>query len=538
MPFTPINKTQPSGTSKGFTPMVQGTTDTTTKSPSLLGTVGNFAKGIGSAVMSGLSKFGTGIGASAGETVLGTAKTALDITSGLGKTVGADTQYSEQYAKSIDTLKNTLYGNTGLRKEQLQSIPGQLGKATGEIAQLALPTGTVGRGKNLVADLEAGLSATKPAALIKSIPFVGKTLAYMGKKALNAVPEASLGFAYGKAKGESNVDALHTATGFALASMGFEIAGDTFKTVAGSVADNVARGLGVKGKMSVSQALQKIPNQIKALKVIADNTDGIKVKDISGVEKPYIPTKASIFETADAYTQIKKKVFDTYSELATKAGDASASFGVKDFNSVISSLKDLSKNATSGTKNKVNSIISDLEENYKLTDPKTGELLTFKNTPLKDIQDFVQKLNVDVNPQSDKAGSVVSQKASEVIREILDNKITKSTGEGYQAVRDQYSALKGIENDLTNQVKKEINKSGRTLPAFIEGLSTVESFLSLLHGDAFGAAQRIAPAAVLKTVANIKSSEKSLQRAFEMLNPEEKSLLRTRLTGVATPPGK
>ena len=283
--------------------------------------------------------------------------------------------------------------------------------------------------------------------------------------------------------------------------------------------------------MSDKQALDQVPKTIGALKTMSDYAGQITVKDASGVEKLWNPVKATILETADAFGQIKTKIYNQYTTLASKAGDQGANFSVKDFNDVIGHLNSLTKDATSGIKNKVATLIKDLEDNYATINSKSGQP-HFKNTDLNQIQNFIQNINKDVNPLSDSAGAKVSDSLSRFMRDIMDNKITNATGEGYQELRTQYSNLKSIEKGVTDQVKKKLNGAGGELGNFIKGAATLESIISLASGNLAGGIKEAALGAFAKTIGTIKDPESSLQRAFSQLKPTEQSALKTRLTGV------
>jgi hypothetical protein len=405
----------------------------------------------------------------------------------------------------------------------------QIGAGLESIAELALPTKGLGKAKGITSATELvpkaeGLLAKAPAAL----QTIGKAGAYIGQKVLNALPEAIFGGAYGYTKSGGDVgQAKSDALTFGLLSGAGELAGDAWKTVKGDLISNVQKALGAKGS-GVSNVLNKTKQSTRALQVINKLAPEIKVTDSAGVAKPFDPTKATFGETAQAYLQSKQKIYDAYTELATKAGDKGATFTTSDFDSVIKNLREASKDSTTPFKNKANSLIKDLYDNFATK----GK---FKNTDLKRMQDFVQKVNIDVNPVSDKAAAEMSAKASQSIREIMDAKIGGATGQQYQKLRNAYSDLMSIDKDLANQVKRAANQSGTKLGGWVEGYGTLETVLSILSQNPAQALRGGGTIALGKVMKYLKDPEVALRNAFQLMNDVEKTPGQIRLFGGAKP---
>jgi hypothetical protein len=500
----------------------------TASKPGLLQNIGSeISKNVGGTLKT-MGNTVTGIAKGIGQTVVGAGKTTSDI---LGMIPG---QVGQFFKGGAQLGQQTLQSPTLKPQGTAQSI-GNFAEKAGE---LLLPTKGITAAKEITAGIGAATEATSIGSAISRVPVVGKILGNITQTVLNALPEAGVGFTWGKTQGQSNKEAAGTGATFGILSALGEVAGTTWKSITGNIADNTLKALGMPRQFKLSDAGGVVPQAISALKTIADNTEGMVVKGIDGVEKAFDPTKATLFEQGQAFTQTKQKIYDQYTALAEKAGDKNAKFTADDFSKVQTELQSLLKNTTGSTKNAVEGYINDLKSNYgNVVKIKGGEMIKFTDTSLNNIQNFIQSVNKDVNPLSNKAGADVADKLSSSLRKIMDSKIESATDEGYQAIRKQYSDLKGIEKQLTNQVKKSLSQTGGKLSGFIEGVSSLESLVSVASGDFSGAVRKGIPAIVGKVMDIAKDPELSLQRAFQQLKPQEQSTLQTRAFGVPAPSG-
>ena len=95
-------------------------------------------------------------------------------------------------------------------------------------------------------------------------------------------------------------------------------------------------------------------------------------------------------------------------------------------------------------KNAAQSLINDMDSAF--------DDITKADIP--NAQKFLEALNSQTvsgffKGTSDAATSEINAGTARAIREAMDKTITETTGEGYQSLRSQYSALKSIEDDLS-----------------------------------------------------------------------------------------
>jgi hypothetical protein len=422
----------------------------------------------------------------------------------------------------------------------------EVGNIEGKAGELLLPTPEISEAKDVMGGIDVADTVAKIPGIgdtlaewvdtVKDTPYLGKALSYITDKAAKAIPEALFGTTWGLTQGQSPQQAAKTGETFGLLSGAGEAIGDGWRWLKGGIMDNIQKAIPTLNKLTPEQAATKGPQAYSAFKTMSDLADGIKVKTADGIEKAWEPTKDGFFEGLQGFNQVKNKVYQAYSDIATRAGDAGALFTDNDFAKVEEDLAKTQKNATSGFVGKSKSLIADLQRNYGVFDSE-GEFEYYKDTPLKDIQDFIQHINTDVNPGSDSAGAKVSDTASKSLRGVMDDKIENTTGEQYQKVRNDYSNLKSIEDGLVSSAKKSFNKVGGRVGQWVEGFGTIDTIVGALTnapGEALKGGLMVGLSELMKY---LKDPTIGMQNAFDMIEGEPAGPLESRLIGTGeTPP--
>lgn len=477
-----------------------------------------------------------GIGKGIGSTLVGTAKIGSEA---LGQTVGRLTNLAsgrglnpivdnQQIAQNIDKAVAPTGGWQ------------QVGNAEEKIGELAAPTDFISGAKDAI----EGIGAVKDATgAMESIPAVGKGLSYTTQKVLSAIPEAAFGGLYGLSQGENPKQAAEQGLGFGALSGAGEVVGDAYNAVKGGVVDNINKALGATGKMGVQQALDRIPKAMNAFETMANLASDITVKTPEGVEKAWEPTKDGFYEALQGLQQTKQKVFDAYTDLANQAGGQGVKMTGEDLGKVASKIASEGEDATSAFKSKATSLLNDLKDNFGSYDNK-GNFTGFEDTELPRIQKFIQKINTDVNPLSDKAAAEVSDTASKALRGIMDGKIENATtAEGategqsgqYQKLRTSYSNLKSIENDMVNQLKKSYRGVGGRVGQYVEGFGSLDTILGILSHNPIEMVKGIGTAGIGKLMNTLRDPEVGLQNAFKQIQDKGGSTIENRMLGGGGP---
>lgn len=297
------------------------------------------------------------------------------------------------------------------------------------------------------------------------------------------------------------------------------------RILTGSLEKNVGKAVGMTGRMGLADTEKAIPKAVNAFRTIAKNAKNTVVKDIDGIEKVFEPTKATFGETLQALKQTKDSLYNQWTNMAKEAGEQGVSFGADDFQKAIAALRQSTANSTTAWRNKAETLIGDMTRNYA---DETPNGVVFREVDPSDIQKFIENINVDINPMSDKAGSEVSSLLSRTLREMMDSKI-ESTGpgvKGYQALRNQYSELKSVENGLINQFKKSARGVGNGFPQWVEGFGTLDAIVGMVTQGPQAAIRGVGLNILAKTMRSLRDPENALKRSFKEIlresNPIDK----------------
>lgn len=449
-------------------------------------------------------QLGMGVAKSAAGTAAGAAKLGISGLNYLSKIPGLGFLNTPEDSKFMQPTKT-------LEKLAETTTPAEgVGKFGGDVAQFFLPGPTeekiAMKGLEFIDKLGLGL---KTAAVLKTAirgGTMGASMAPVAAVQSGGDPNAILGASLAGGFGGSIVE-------------GFSQIVKNVPFFQNKLGENISKALGISGKQTTGSFVAKNEKAIEGLKTIADNAAGAIVKDINGAEHAFDPAKATFQDTIQAWQIARDKVYDAYDALAKQAGDEGATFTQKDFKGVIKTIGDAAKNGTAAFKNKAASLIKDIQDNYGTVNAKDGDIY-FRDASLKDIQSFLEHVNTDVNPGSDKAGADLSIKAAQKIREILDDKITSATGEGYQALRNQYASLKSIEKELLNQGKKIYRGSGGWFGSYVNEFGTLDAFLGLLRGNVMEVVRGAGTKLIAENIKTMRDPEAALRTAFGQIGTE------------------
>ena len=504
-----------------------------------------------------ISRVATGLAqGSVGQEITGIAK-------GVGQTLTGIASVPQNIANAIVPPKGgqSALGPTISQQTSSALAPKGGWQQTGNVlekgAELLAPTDEISAAKDVMegADLAKtvakipgiGEGLVKGADFVKGIPYVGKALSYGAQKVLSALPEAGFGTAYGLSQGQTPGEAVKTGGVFGVLSGLGEVVGDTWRAVKGGVVDNIQKAVPTLNKLTPDQAVKKVPQALDAFKTMANLADDIKVKTVDGLEKQWEPTKDGFYEDLQAFQQSKQKVYDAYTELAKKAGDTGAVFSPENFATVEDDLSKTMKDTTSGFVGKAKSLIGDLQRNFGTFD-EDGQFMGYKSTDLSRIQKFIQDVNIDVNPGSDRAGAQVSDTASKSLRGVMDKKIENAlpppgaesvADKGrYQKLRDSYSNLKSIEDGLVSSTKKAFNKVGGRVGQWIEGFGAIDTIVGALTNAPVEAAKGGLLVGFSELMRYLKDPEVGLQNAFDQIINKDTGSLSNRVFGKGGPPAQ
>lgn len=444
--------------------------------------IGNFAKGIGVGALKAV-----------GETTLGAGQ--------LGRSV----------QKMLPSWMSTIPGSTGenifdpnqaqqLRDTVLSAnAPGQgTGKFLGTAAQYLLPTSSITRGQQIL-----GAAASKVPTTLGRMTAQGAARFLPEAVGTGAVSFVRSGGDVEQAKQEGML-----AGGF---SVGLGALGGLARATYWPVLDDsVNKALGVQGKKSGGVALNQTAQKTSGLQVLKDRAKELTVKLDDGSTAPFDPATATYNTTLQAWKSAKEKIFNEYTSLASKAGDT-ATLDLSGLRQQIANSLDAP--ILSVEKNAVRSVLKDFDVIFQ--NPNAVDLQTAER--------FVKSLNENTvqgffTGTSDAASSKVFAGTARLIREQLDEAITENTGQGYQALRSQYAALKSIEDDLVRRFQQDARQIGGGLPEYTGAFAS---------GDIIGSALSLDPAQFAKGATlgvfsalkrKLSNPERFLRRSFDLID--------------------
>lgn len=209
-------------------------------------------------------------------------------------------------------------------------------------------------------------------------------------------------------------------------------------------------------KKTLGQGEKYENDVLSALKTIKANADQLNIEDATG-EIITGRTPQTINELAQGLDQTKKLVFNQYDNLAKQAGTQGA----------VIDAKPIADEVAKVAENKA----------LQLTNPDIIKYAEDWSTRLRGLdaldtqttQEVIRLMNDNLsafyrNPTYDTASKVaVDAGIANNFRKALDNAIENATGEQYQILKNQYSSLKAIENDVVRASMRDARKNAKGL---------------------------------------------------------------------------
>jgi predicted proteasome-type protease len=209
-------------------------------------------------------------------------------------------------------------------------------------------------------------------------------------------------------------------------------------------------------KKTATQAEKYENDTLKALRTIKDNADNLKIEDATG-ELISGRTPQTINELSQGLEQTKKIVFEQYDSLAKKAGTKGA----------VIDAKPIADEVLKVTQNKALQITN--PEIITYAKSWEARLRNLDTLDTETTQAVIQNMNTNLqafykSPTYESASKVaIDAGIANNFRKALDKAIEGATGEQYQALKNQYAALKAIENDVVKATMRDAKKNVKGL---------------------------------------------------------------------------
>jgi hypothetical protein len=393
----------------------------------------------------------------------------------------------------------------------LQYVWGSISEqAQGGLKQIQQSGEDNGGGLNPIKGIEAGLQAGSGIASIVTSPLapifkpVGDVIGNVIQKSGEGYAKSPLVQKFAQSPAgevtERVVKNISNATNIAGAVAGFKggagatpkvasVTTELYKTLTTRSEQQIESAIlkkfekGVKptlaGKNTPAKLARYRDDVVTGVKTITQNKGNLTFIDDTG-EAITGQTPKSIQQLSEGLEQTKRAVFQQYDSLAKEAGEAGVKIPVQP---IVSEIDTVIKNPA-----------------LRLTNPRAvrhaqdfkDRLLETGDLDASITQDVVQNLNNSLkayyrNPNYETASQAsIDAMIANQLRKQLDAKISGLTGESYQALKNQYAALKAIENDVVKAALREARKSVKGLIDFTDifsGGQVVSGILSLNPGQ-------------------------------------------------------
>lgn len=226
-------------------------------------------------------------------------------------------------------------------------------------------------------------------------------------------------------------------------------------SIQNKVVDLFNKSIKPTAKKTIGQGDKYENDVLNALKTIKNNANDLNIEDATG--EIVSRTPQTIQELAQGVDQTKKLVFTQYDNLAKQAGTQGA---------VIEAMP-IADEVAKVAQNKALQLTN--PEVIKYAENWSDRLRAMGTLDTETTQEVVKLMNNNLqsfyrNPTYDTASKVaVDAGIANNFRAALDKAIEGATGKEYQALKNQYSALKAIENDVVRASMRDARKNVKGL---------------------------------------------------------------------------
>lgn len=262
------------------------------------------------------------------------------------------------------------------------------------------------------------------------------------------------------------------------------------------------------GKTTPNTLANYNDNVVKAVKTIKNNKDNLIFEGEAG-DMVTGKTPSNLNELTSAVEQTKKKIFSEYDSLAKTAGKSGVTV---DVNPIAKEL-DIVVNDKALAITNPGAINHAKQLQDRLVQTGTLDAQT--------AQDVIQNYNKSLeafyrNPTYENASNAaIDAVVANNMRKALDDGITGLTGSEYQALKNQYGALKAIEKDVIKASLRDARKNVKGLIDFTDifsGGQVVSGLASMNPATiATGAAQK----AITELYKHLNDPNRAISKMFE-----------------------
>lgn len=431
---------------------------------------------------------------------------------------------------TVDLMRGDVSG-AGEALEKRRSVPG-----LGEVAPFV--TGKEDTGEFLAKTAAGGLDIASTLVGGGGAATVAKTGAKgLAKEALKV--GAREGVLTGAAQGlSSSLEEGDSAAEMALDTAGGAAAGLAFGAAAGSIpgiAKSAVRGarktfapIETETKMAIREGIDKgikpyFSNKVtpqarekfyekatEAFQIIHKIKPRITDTATEITEKRSPRTRAEMLEALD---RSKKVIFKQYNKIAQEAGEKGVVF---DASGVLSDMRSIANNKeySPNIRQYVKSAIKDIKE-------LDGETPVVVQSRIRELNEMASGF---FTGRTDKVKSRVDASIAAKMRKALDETISKSTDQKYQALKNSYGSLLAVEKDLVRQVALEARKNNKSLIDYTDIFTGSDILSGLVTANPAMLVSGLAGRTAKEYIKFINNPNRFIKKAFEALEKQSKTL--------------
>lgn len=217
----------------------------------------------------------------------------------------------------------------------------------------------------------------------------------------------------------------------------------------------------VVGKGNAQQIAQYYDKATDAVKNIVANRANLELTDASGnIVKNALPRTLSQF--SEAIDQTKKTIFKQYDNLAKQAGEEGAFVSLRPVSKELARMADdqVMNDLYPNVASYINQRAVALAERGAYSAEQAQEAIRLMN---KSLEAFYKNPSFETASRASVDAMVVNH-----LRKGLDDIIEKTTGSGYQELKNSYGSLKTIEKEVAHRAIVDARKNVKGLIDFTD----------------------------------------------------------------------
>ncbi len=265
----------------------------------------------------------------------------------------------------------------------------------------------------------------------------------------------------------------------------------------------------VSGKKSMGQVTKYYDKARMAINTIYNNKSELQFIDEAGQVTNKLPE--SLSEFSSAIEQTKNKVFNTYNNIANQAGEQGAFINL---NPIAQEIEKVASNKTIST-------LYPEVKNYALQ--KAEALKQTGQFTAQEAQDAIKMMNNSLkafykNPSFDTATRAeIDAGIANNMRKALDNSIESLTGQQYQVLKNQYSALKSIESDVNHRYIVNARRNVKGLIDFTDVFSGGQMVRGILTLNPAEFATGVAQKGIANFIKRLNDPDRIIKNMFRVI---------------------